>query len=82
MTDEIKGGNIIDFATVKQKIELQVKDTNPPEKAENLERLQRCAGKIIDALREENCAMVSVPRMEHLGSGIFRMLGDLVLQAK
>jgi hypothetical protein len=80
MTDEEKHGNIVNFDQIKKNIKHQADKLSAGRQESELQRLQKCTEAIDAALKEYNCVMVSVPRMEHLGAGVFRMLGELVLK--
>lgn len=75
-------GNVIDFKEMKKQLKNRPPKANTPDDQINFDSLQQCLDEILTVLNKHECEMVTVPKMEVIAPGVFRLLGDWVLRKK
>jgi len=75
-------GKIINFKEMKDRLKNNPPKVETDQQQQNVKELEDCLNKIILVLDEHNAQIVSIPKMEVIAPGVFRLIGDLLLTVK
>jgi hypothetical protein len=75
-------GRVINFEEMREKLKAHPPETKDEQQRENVQSLEQCLNEILLILNKHNAQISSVPKLEVIAPGVFRLLGDLVLGVK